>query len=435
MNRVNWTDKHIEIATRELGRGPTLAEVARRLSERWGIPIYPSSIARLFERRKLPAASSFLPQNSLEVKDSIAPPSRDTIPAPAPSKSAPSVPVPPTEVKILHDGATPSKGKEKAVADLLAHLKKGDAKSLEEFCDALGKSPKEVRLLVSEAQGQGFDVEIENEIVGRRPTLNLSQERTVTIPSAVSGWHTIAGVGDIHVGSKHFLRSQFLDFVHKCYEEGVRMFACVGDMIDGVYRHSVWEQSERGLEAQADALVDVIPNLPGAVWPWIKGNHDETFEAESGMDVGRVLDDRFAARGRKDVMCVGSRGAYIRLRAPEEKRGTIVELWHPKKGPGYALTYAMQNHIRDYAVNAKPDILLTGHWHQSAYFTVRGVHAMSCGAWQGGKSSYGRSLGGSPAIGSWKIRYGLTEQGTIRRFAPEWFGYYEGESPREFSMG
>ncbi len=212
------------------------------------------------------------------------------------------------------------------------------------------------------------------------------------------------------------------------------MFACVGDMLDGVYRHSVWEQSERGLEEQADVFADVLPNLPGAIWPWIKGNHDETFENESGMDVGRVLDDRFAARGRKDVMCVGSRGAYIRLRAPGEKRGVTVELWHPKKGPGYALTYAMQNHIRDYAVGAKPDILLVGHWHQSAYFTVRGVHALSCGAWQGGKSSYGRSLGGSPAIGSWKIRYGLTEHGTIRRFAPEWFGYYEGETAREFGI-
>jgi hypothetical protein len=76
---------------------------------------------------------------------------------------------------------------------------------------------------------------------------------------------------------------------------------------------------------------------------------------------------------------------------------------------------------------------MTGH--RQMYFTTRGVHAFASGCWQGGQSSFGKSLGGAPDIGSWIIEYTLTEGGTVRSVKPEWVAYYETETVRSVELG
>lgn len=230
------------------------------------------------------------------------------------------------------------------------------------------------------------------------------------------------------------MRGQFEEYTQWAYgERGVRRFLHVGDMLDGAYKFSFSEQNVRGFEDQCDYAIEHLPRLEGATWTCILGNHDETFDV-NGLNVERAINERFRSAGRTDVEFIGARGAYVRLLAPGQKRGTIVELWHPKGGAAYAISYKLQNHIRDYAVGAKPDIALQGHTHQAMYFEQRGVHAFVCGCWQGGKSAFGRSIGGAPSIGSWVIEYEVTEDETIRTLTPSWRRYYEGESPRTVAM-
>lgn len=305
----------------------------------------------------------------------------------------------------------------------------------EALCDRLDMSPKKLRDLVSKAQGQGLAVEIDGDHVGRRPKAESTHddEQRVSMPAPVRGRNLFAVASDIHIGSKHHLADYLEDFVERAYARGVRTMLCPGDLLDGVYRHSMWEQSHRGFDEQVREAARSLPKRPGMSWHLVIGNHDQTFEDSCGLDVGRAIVDTFRSEGRTDWHYHGSRGAYLRLAAPGE-RGIVVEMWHPKKGAGYALSYAMQNHIRDYAVGAKPDCLLVGHWHQQCYFVSRGVHAMSCGTWQGGRSSYGKSLGGSPAIGGWVVEYGVTAEGTVREFCPTWNAYYENEAARDVMM-
>lgn len=304
----------------------------------------------------------------------------------------------------------------------------------EELCDVLELSPRKVRELVDEARARGFRVEFAGDHVGLRPTSSPVEERDVPIARA-GDTHSIALVGDIHFGSKHHLGPQFRDYCDIAYDRGVRNFLHVGDLLDGNYRHSVWEQSHRGLEDQVAYAIDNLPKYPGARWDFILGNHDETL-GEAGLEVGVYVERAFRAAGRNDLYYQGSRAAYVRLRAPGEHRGLLVELWHPRdKANAYAKSYRLQKKVEKYAPGQKPDVVAAGHWHQCFYMPIRGVHALSTGCWQGGQSSFGKSLGGAPDIGSWIVEYSLTPEGTVRTFKPEWIAYYETETVREVGLG
>ena len=317
----------------------------------------------------------------------------------------------------------------------VVEVTRGKVMSLEDICDALKAYPSQVRAEIDEALAAGYSVDIDGAFVGKRP----AEESTSSVELHVDSpgdRRIIAGVGDIHFGSKHHLRPQFEDFCKYAYERGVRLFLHAGDMLDGVYKHSVWEQDRRGYEEQVGYAVENLPRFPGATWYFIEGNHDETLGEASGINVGKAMEQSFIAAGRSDVKYLGPRRAYVRVVGPGEKRGVFVELWHPRdKSAAYAKSYRLQKHVEAYAPGQKPDILLTGHWHQQMYFTTRGVHCMSLGCWQGSQSSFGKSLSGAPDIGSWIVEYSLTENGTIRHFKPEWCGYYEQETVRDVSLG
>lgn len=315
----------------------------------------------------------------------------------------------------------------------LVKLTKGGELTIEQACDKLDVSPARLRDIVARAAKAGFAVQLAGWNVGRKPLEDLTAERRVVLPPGEQQCAAVAS--DIHVGSKYFLRDQFCDFVTRCYDAGARVCLVPGDILDGCYRHSRWEESHHGFQEQADEAAKVFPRLPGLVYEGIPGNHDQTFETESGMDVGRALVDVFRAHGRDDLRLHRARGAYLRLRSPGVKRGLLVELWHPLGGGSYALSYKMQKHVEAYAPGQKPDVLLTGHWHQSCYFTTRGVHALSCGTWHGGKSPFGKALGGAPAIGGWLLRWSQTKDGTVREFSPTWHGYFEQEDVRSVGLG
>jgi predicted phosphodiesterase len=232
------------------------------------------------------------------------------------------------------------------------------------------------------------------------------------------------------------MRAQFIDFVCNAYDQGIRTFLQVGDLLDGIYKHSVWEQAQRGFDEQVAEAISVIPQQPGAMWHFIKGNHDETFEEQAGIDIGRAIVQAFKAEGRDDLVYHGARGAYLRLKGPGEARGLLVEMWHPRgSNNSYARSYGLQKHIEKYAPGQKPDVVLAGHWHTQMYFETRGVHAFAVGCWQGGQSSFGKSIGGAPSIGSWIVDYALTEKGTVRCLRSEWRGYAEVETVRDVDLG
>lgn len=333
---------------------------------------------------------------------------------------------------ILSARASSAAGDEAAEAARFAAVaKKG--MTIEELCDVLDWSPKRVKQMAEKAKSHGYRIEIAHGHIGYVPPKPLVGERKVIAQPGEE--HVFAVASDIHVGSKYFLEEQFIDFVTRAYkEDGVRTIFGPGDILDGVYRHSRWEESHHGFHAQSSHAAKIFPRLPGLRYVMIAGNHDETFEKDSGLDVCRGIEDAFRRAGRDDFTMIGSRGAYVRY-APKGGRGVLVELWHPLGGAAYAVSYKLQRHVEEYGVGQKPDFLFGGHTHQQVYCVRRGVHCFWSGTFHGGGSSFGKALGGSQAIGGWVVRFKQTKDGTVRDVAPTWRGYYETEAVREVGLG
>lgn len=321
--------------------------------------------------------------------------------------------------------------------DRLMGILKGkkDAIPFEQLCDELELSPKLARDLIRRAREKGLNVDVTGESVGiPPPSFSPFNEKVVPIQAA-GDWRIFAVASDIHIGSRHHLRGPFHDFVKLAYARGVRLILHPGDLLDGVYRFSRWEQHAQGFDEQAgEAAKGGLPAYEGLRWLGISGNHDETFERDSGMVAHKAIVDLFRAHGRDDLEMIGARGAYTRLTGPGDRRGLFVELWHPRGSPAYSLSYKLQKKIESFSPGQKPDALFAGHWHQQNYCCVRGVHAFLSGTWQGGQSSFGKSLGSAPSIGGWIIQYRQTPDGTVRNFQAEWVGYFENETVREVGL-
>ena len=306
----------------------------------------------------------------------------------------------------------------------LVKLTKKKPLSFEDVCDGLGLMPRAARKVIEDARAAGVAIRVNGEHVG----INLPDtgDRLIEtgIAPVVGERQRVAVISDTHLGSKYCLRAQLREFIEYAYSQGVREVLHPGDVLDGCYKHGTFEVSHSGIDEQTRDLFETLPALPGLTYHGICGNHDDTFSDAIGIDAGVFMQRYFADRGRKDLTFYGRRGTHLSM------RGVHIEMWHPMGGGSYALTYKAQNHVRDYAVGQKPDILLIGHFHTWAYFESRGVHALQCGTFQGTGSAFGKALGGAPSMGGTILSWESTADGTLRRFQVERSAYYEHERPR-----
>lgn len=306
--------------------------------------------------------------------------------------------------------------------DLLVKATKQGPISFSKLCDKLGLPPSKTKAVLDQAKRNGISVHVEHDHVGIKPTASDKRIQTIGIAPVVGERQTIAVISDTHLGSKYCLREQLREFIQQAYDRGIRDILHPGDVLEGMYRHAIYEVTHVGLDAQAQDLLETLPQLPGLNYHCITGNHDFTFTDHSGVDVGHFLTNYFRQHGRNDLHFYGNRGAFLKV------KGAVIHLWHPKQGAGYARSYALQKQVEKYS-SLKPQILLTGHWHTFCYVYERAVHAIACPTFQGGESAYGKSLGGSPAIGGLILSWDLTAHGTIRGFVVEKRSYFERERP------
>jgi predicted phosphodiesterase len=311
---------------------------------------------------------------------------------------------------------------------LLAAVRKTPMKFLD-LCDKLNSAPSVVRGLIEECHSKQILIHVENDHVGFNPPAVETRVQTVGIAPVIGTRQKVGVLSDTHLGSKYCLREQMKEFVAYAYSQGVREILHAGDVLDGCYRHGIWEVSHSGLEAQASDLFETLPQLPGLNYRCITGNHDFTFTEASGVDVGQHLSSVFKSLGREDIHFYGQRSAFLRV------GGAVVHLWHPKSGVSYARSYGLQKQVERYASAEKPNIVLAGHWHVYCHIYERGVHALACPTFQGGGSAFAKSLGGSPAIGGMILSWDLTEHGTLRSFIHEYRAYFEVERPHQISDG
>jgi len=291
-----------------------------------------------------------------------------------------------------------------------------------ELCDKLDLSPAKCRKLISDAEAAGVRVQVAHNHVGIEASVPGADVVPVGVAPAVGDAYRCAVITDTHAGSRYAMREQLRDFVNYAYDEGCREVLHCGDMLDGNYRHGVFELTHSGIDDQARDAGETLPQRDGLHYHAITGNHDFTFAEKTGMSVGRHIEAVWRNElGRQDLTFHGDRSAYLRV------GGVVVHLWHPKKSPGYALSYQLQKQVEKYT-SLKPQILLVGHWHIYCAIAVRGVEAIGVPCFQGGGSAFGKSLGGNPSIGGLILEWRTTEHGTMRDFAIRPRRYYERET-------
>jgi predicted phosphodiesterase len=283
-------------------------------------------------------------------------------------------------------------------------------------------SPSRCRRLIDDARAHGVQVQVAHDHVGIDGAIAGDDIEDVGVLPPVGEVYRVAVVSDTHAGSRYAMREQLADFVRYAYGEGCREVLHVGDMLDGCYRHGVFELTHSGLHDQALDAADTLPELPGLHYHAITGNHDFTFAERTGASVGSAIRAVWRdERGRDDLTFHGDRSAFLRI------GGCVVHLWHPAKGAAYAFSYPLQKQAEKYT-SVKPQVLLAGHWHIFDHCRPRSIEAIACPCFQGGGSAFGKSLGGSPSIGGLILEWSLTEHGTIRDFALRSRRYYEREA-------
>ena len=289
-----------------------------------------------------------------------------------------------------------------------------------DLCDKLDVSPSKAKAIIQRAIDAGLNVRVGHDQVGIEIGKELPRVQRLKIAPVVGKPQRVGVLSDIHFGSKYCLRDELKDCVHWMYDRGIREIVIPGDILDGSYRHSKFERTHEGVEDQTEDCFQHLPHLPDLNYRAITGNHDMTLTDDSGVDVGRYISMYFREHGREDFHSYGDRGAFL------EMFGAVIHLWHPSGSMSYAKTYSLQKKIESYSPGMKPNILLTGHYHQAAYMEERGIHALLCPTFHGGQSAFGKSLKGSPvAIGGYILQWELTKDGTMRNFTPERRSYFE----------
>lgn len=308
--------------------------------------------------------------------------------------------------------------------DLVNIARKGPV-SFQDLCNRLDLSPQRTRKLIQQAKDKGLSIQLQHDHVGMAQPPPTNQIYTLKKIQDRKGRYTVGVISDTHLGSKYCLRGALRDFITHAYTMGVREILHPGDVLDGMYRHGIWELTHSGLEEQARDLFETLPAYPGLTYHCITGNHDGTFMDASGVSVGAYLSNYFQQRGRNDLNFYGDRGAFLKI------GDATIHLWHPRNSATMARSGAVQKHIDRYTSTEKPHILLCGHWHVYCHVYEREVHGIACPTFQGGQSAFSKSLGGSPAIGGLILSWQMTKAGTMRDLSIQLRTYAESEFRHE----
>jgi predicted phosphodiesterase/DNA-binding HxlR family transcriptional regulator len=297
-------------------------------------------------------------------------------------------------------------------------LKGRGSYTVEELADKVDVSPKKIREALVELRIQGYRVPDEKE-QDRVILEKLAPEKLNLHESLLDGDKIRVGVvSDTHLSSKEEALEE-LELAYDTFaQEGITEVWHAGDWTCGmgVYRGQVSEVKEHTYEAQVDHLEAYYPRRKGIITRGISGNHD--IEGEFGK-VGANPVVALANR-REDIEFLGDYTAWVEL-----PNGSWVHLLHGKGGGAYAFSYQAQRYVESYPAGRKPAVLIVGHFHRKGNIEARGVEVVwpGCFEW---KTPYMSRLGLTPAVGFHIFTMTLGPDGTLVRFEPTWFRFFEG---------
>lgn len=289
---------------------------------------------------------------------------------------------------------------EKELLNKLKYLIK-KKKNLSQICEELELKDYEVIGLVQLLKEDGFLADyINGEIVKLKtpPKTNDVYE----VPG-YSEKLKLCLISDTHLCSKYD-RLDILNYIYdKAYSEGYKYILHSGDFTDGRSHRPehIYELKELSYEGQVDYCVEYYPQRYGVYTYAISGNHDNWWYKSTGSEIVKSI-----ANKRDDIIYLGSDCADLKM-------GNVkIRMFHGKGGNAYAKSYKLQKYLDAIPQDEKPDILQTGHIHQSFYMKQDNTHCFQTSCLED-ITPYGRSQGFSSDKSCWWLNIESDKKGRI----------------------
>jgi len=243
-------------------------------------------------------------------------------------------------------------------------------------------------------------------------------------PLLRNGWRKIGVIGDTHLASK-YARLDVLEAAYDRFkEEDITNVYHAGNIVDGECRFNQYELLAHGVADQAMYCLDNYPQRSGITTHFITGAcHEGWWMAREGIDFGRYLQFEANTQGRDDLHYLGYMEVDVKLIGPN-KEFSYMRVLHPGGGSAYALSYRPQKIIESLSGGEKPAVMLVGHFHKQANFTIRNVWTVLVGCMQD-QSPFMRKKSIEAHVGFSVVEMQQDKRGAVRRLRVEETGYYD----------
>lgn len=269
--------------------------------------------------------------------------------------------------------------KTKELCDKLYYLVK-KKKSFLKVCEELQLKDYEVAGLIQLMKDEGYNIDFVNGELIIRKTPQIHQD-VYQLPNDLEHLKLLL-ISDTHLGSKYD-RLDILKYLYsKADELGVQYILHSGDFTDGRSNRpeQVYELREPSFEGQVDYCMNKYPTYSGKTYV-IQGNHDDWWYKSAGSEIVKAI-----AREREDIVYLGPDVADLRI-------GKLkIRLFHGSGGTAYAKSYKLQKYLDTIPLAERPDILQTGHIHQSFYMKQDKTHCFQTSCLED-QTPYCRSMG------------------------------------------
>lgn len=295
--------------------------------------------------------------------------------------------------------------KRKQLCDRIYYMAK-KKKSFNQICQELELKDYEVAGLVTLMEQQGYNIEYTNGeiLVMKYPRRN---QDVYELPYNLEHLKLLL-ISDTHLASKYD-RLDILRYLYdKAEEKGVKHILHSGDFTDGRSNRpeQVYELKEPSYQGQVDYCVEKYPRFSGKTYV-IQGNHDDWWYKSSGSEIVKSISQQ-----REDIQYLGADVADMKI-------GKLkIRLFHGSGGGAYAKSYKLQKYLDTIPLEERPDILQTGHIHQSFYMKQDKTHCFQTSCLED-QTPYCRSKGLANDKSVWWVDVDFDNKGNIYKITPE----------------
>ena len=176
-------------------------------------------------------------------------------------------------------------------------------------------------------------------------------------------------ISDTRIGSKGQQLSILNDIYTKAYEMGYKNIIHCGNLTEGVYSISDIYADTVFLDdtlRQVDYIIKNYPKVDDIKTYFITGSKDEKHLKSNKINIGKRISD-----SRDDMIYLGHSSCSVNI------DNTVMQIFNPKLGKTYTVSYRAQQQIDSFRSEDKPDILLYGGLLQMEKFNYRSVNCIS----------------------------------------------------------